>query len=79
LEVLRFEETDIKDEFMVLGVKGMLNLKALELSACEGISGPGLFSFLHARGKGFQLTLSACPHIPEDILRALSKVVTLKI
>ena len=79
LEVLKFEGSEVTDEFLALGANSMLNLKALELRRCRGVSGSGLFSFLQARGKGFQLALYECDYIANDTLRALSKVVTLKL
>lgn len=79
LEELKLKSTDVMDEFLALGANSMLNLKALEISTCRGVSGPGLFSFLQARRKSFQLTLYECPYVTKDTLRALSKVVTLKI
>ena len=78
LEVLRFEETDITDDLMELGAECMPSLKMLELSGCEGVAGPGLFSFLQMRDKTFQLVLEGCPHITEDAVEALSKATTLR-
>ena len=77
LGVLRFEKTDITDDLMELGAKRMSSLKMRELSGCEGVTGPGLFSFLQMQDKTFQLVLEGCPHITEDAVEALSKATTL--
>ena len=55
----------------------MPSLKMLELSGCEGVTGPGLFSFLQMQDKTFQLVLEGCPHITEDAVEALSKATTM--